>query len=266
MPHTVTDSCDIFAKILQTWFVQPVMKYDWSMRRKELIDALADVAAGHRGFLTRAQAVAAGADDDDLRRAVRGGWLERAGHGLYRVVGAGVRANDEIYAAWLRLAPGRDARERLAEPDAIVAGASAAAVYGIGDVPERVHEFIVFSRTQTRDADVRLHLRHDIGTQRWRVADDLPVQEPADAAAWILEHGEGDPAHVGQLMAEAIATGLADARQAEQALGPVARRWKVHLGTLLGEAPEHAVFTMPLPSIAAGGLGEPGWLPSRRGT
>lgn len=210
------------------------------MRRVVLTTALADVAAGQRGFITRAQALTAGADDDDLRRAVRGGWLVRAGHGLYRVTGAGVRANDEIYAAWLRLAPGRDAWERLAKPDAIVAGASAAAVYGIGDVPERVHEFIVFRRTQTRDPDVRLHLRRDIGAQRWRVADDLPVQEPADAAATILDLGEGDPAHVSQLMREAIVTGLADPCQAAQALAPLARRWNVHLGTLLGDASAHA--------------------------
>ncbi len=223
------------------------------MRQSVLTAALAEIAAGQRGFITRAQAVTAGADDDDLRRAVRSGWLERAGHGLYRVAGAGVRANDEIYAAWLRLGPGRDVRERLAEPDAIVAGASAAAVYGIGDVPERVHEFIVFRRTQTRDPEVRLHLRRDADAQRWRMADDLPVQEPADAGAWILDHGEGDPVHVGQLMREAIATGLTDPRQAAQTLAPVARRWNVHVGTLLGDAPADAAFTEPSPSIAAGG-------------
>ena len=211
------------------------------MRQSELTSAVADTAAGQRGFITRAQAVAAGADDDDLRRAVRSGWLLRARHGLYRVAGAGVRANDDIYAAWLRLAPGAGARERLTEPDAIVAGASAAAVYGIGDVPERAHEFIVFRRVQTRDPDIRLHLRRDLGTQHWRVAGDLPVQEPADAAAWILDHGEGDPAHVGQLMREAITTGLAELDQAMQALKPVARRWGVDLGILLGEA----VISMP---------------------
>jgi Transcriptional regulator, AbiEi antitoxin len=204
--------------------------------RAQFIAALADIAAGQRGFITRAQVIAAGFDDDDLRRAVSSGWLVRAGHGLYRVAGAGVRANDELYAAWLRLAPGRDARERLTGPDAVVAGASAAAVYGVGDVPERAHEFIVFQRTQTRDPDVRLHLRRDIGAVRWRVADDLPVQEPADAAAWILDHGEGDPGHVGQLMREAIATGLVDPRQAEQALWPTARRWNIHVGILLGES------------------------------
>jgi hypothetical protein len=179
--------------------------------------------------------VAAGADDDDLRRATRGGWLVRAGHGLYRVAGAGMRANDELYAAWLRLAPGMDAWERLSKPDAIVAGPSALVVYGIGDVPERVHEFVVFRRTQTRDPDVRLHLRRDIGSMHWRVAEGLPVQEPADAAAWILDHGEGDPGHVGQVMREGIATGLVEPHQAERAIGPVARRWNIHVGTLLGE-------------------------------
>jgi hypothetical protein len=117
-----------------------------------------------------------------------------------------------------------------------VAGASAAAVYGVGDVPERVHEFIVFRRTQSRDLDVRLHLRRDIGAVRWRVADDLPVQEPADVAAWILDHGEGDPGYVGQLMREAIATGLTDPQEAERALRPVARRWNLHVGMLLGES------------------------------
>jgi hypothetical protein len=117
-----------------------------------------------------------------------------------------------------------------------VAGASAAAVYGVGDVPERVHEFIVFRRTQSRDLDVRLHLRRDIGAVRWRVADDLPVQEPADVAAWILDHGEGDPGHVGQLMREAIATGLTDPREAERTLGPIARSCNIPVGTLLGES------------------------------
>lgn len=206
------------------------------MRHSRLAEALADIGAGQRGFVGRAQAVAAGADDDDLRRAVRSGWLERAGHGLYRFAGAGVRANDDIYAAWLRLGPGREVRERLDEPDAIVAGASAAAVYDIGDVPERGHEFIVFRRTQTRDTEVRLHLRRDLAAQRWRVADGLPVQEPADAAAWILDHGEGDPAHVGQLMREAIATGLADTEQAARVLDPVARRWGFQVDILFGNA------------------------------
>jgi hypothetical protein len=146
-----------------------------------------------------------------------------------------VRANDDIYAAWLRLGPGREVRERLAEPDAIVAGASAAAVYDIGDVPERAHEFIVFRRTQTRDPEVRLHLRRD-AAQRWRLANDLPVQEPADAAAWILDRGEGDPAHIGQLMREAIATGLTDPEQAARVLGPVAHRWGFQVDILLGSA------------------------------
>lgn len=259
------------------------------MRHAVLTAALADVAAGQRGFITRAQAIAAGADDDYLRHAVRSGWLVRPGHGLYRAAGAGIRANDELYAAWLRLAPSRYAWERLTEPDAIVAGASAAAVYGIGDVPERLREFIVFRRTQTRDPDVQLHLRRDIGARRWRVADDLPVQEPADAAAWILDHGEGDPAHVGQLMREAITAGLTDPRQAAHTLAPVARRWKVHVGTLLGDEPLPAGSPRArrtrlrrsgvrncrirrdrlmgyAPSIAAGGPGEPGWPSIRRGT
>jgi hypothetical protein len=205
------------------------------MRQRKFAATLAETAAGQRGFVTRAQAVADGAEDDDLRRAVHGGWLVHAGHGLYRVAGAGVRPNDELYAAWLRLAPGRDALQRLAAPDAIVAGASAAAVYGIGDVPERGHEFIVFRRTQTRDPDVRLYLRRDLGVEHWRVVDDLPVQEPAAAAAWILDHGTGDPSHVGQLMQEAIVTGLTSPREAARVLYPVARRWNLHLDTLLGD-------------------------------
>lgn len=223
------------------------------MRQSRLATSLAEVAAGQRGFVTRAQAVTAGAQDDDLRRAVRGGWLERAGHGLYRVAGAGVRATDELYAAWLRLAPGLDAQRRLAEPDAIVAGASAAAVYGIGDVPKRFHEFIVSRRTQTRDPEVHLHLRQEVGAYQWRVAEDLPVQEPPAAAAWILDHGAGDPSHVGQLMREAIVTGLTEPRDAARVLYPVARRWNLPLGTLLGDATASHVFTAPAPSSAGGG-------------
>lgn len=222
------------------------------MRQRELISVLADIATGQRGFITRAQTVAAGAEDDDLRRAVRGGWLERAGHGLYRVAGAGIRANDELYAAWLRLAPSRDAQQRLAVPDAVVAGASAVAIYGIGDVPERVHEFIVLRRTQTRNPGVQLHLRRQIGGHEWRVVDDLPVQEPSAAAAWILDHGEGDPSHVGQLMQEAFFAGLADPRQAARVLHPVARRWNLPLDTLLGDVIVQPPLIVPALSTAAG--------------
>jgi Transcriptional regulator, AbiEi antitoxin len=56
--------------------------------------ALADIGPCQRGLITRAQVITAGFDDDDLRRAVRSGWLVRAGYGLYQV--AGVRANDEL--------------------------------------------------------------------------------------------------------------------------------------------------------------------------
>jgi hypothetical protein len=50
-----------------------------------------------------------------------------------------------------------------------------AALYGIGDVPARIHEFIVIRRTQTKDPDVRLHLRRDIRVQQWYVVDDPAV-------------------------------------------------------------------------------------------
>jgi hypothetical protein len=46
----------------------------------------------------------------------------------------------------------------------------------------------------------------------------------SSSAAWILDHGEGDGAHVGQLVREIITTGLIEPRQAERALVPAARR------------------------------------------
>ena len=93
-----------------------------------------------------------------LRPLLDRGLLERIAHGVYRIRGAGEPDHLQLRAAWLQLDPGRSAWERLDEPDvAVVSHASAASLYGVGDLRPDVHEFTAPRRWQTRRKDVRVH-------------------------------------------------------------------------------------------------------------
>jgi len=117
-----------------------------------------ELAEGQWGLVTRAQASGAGIPAATFARLVEHGLLERIAHGVYRVLGAGEPDHMQLRAAWLQLDPGRPAWERLDEPDgAVVSHASAASLYGVGDLRPDVHEFTWARRWQTRRKDVRLH-------------------------------------------------------------------------------------------------------------
>jgi predicted transcriptional regulator of viral defense system len=117
-----------------------------------------DLAEDQWGLVTRAQAKAAGIPDATFARLIERRVLERVGHGVYRLRGAGEPDHLQLRAAWLQLDPGLPAWERLDEPDvAVVSHTSAAALYGVGDLRPDVHEFTAPRRWQTRRKDVRVH-------------------------------------------------------------------------------------------------------------
>ena len=116
------------------------------------------VAEEQWGLCTRQQAQQAGVGASSLARLTRDGLLERVAHGVYRVRGAAEPDHLALRAAWLQLAPNTPAWERVRSPNvALVSHASAASLYGVGDMRADVHEFTMPLRRQTRRPDVRLH-------------------------------------------------------------------------------------------------------------
>lgn len=172
------------------------------MARGTTVSRLAPFAADQWGLITRSQAEHAGVphatfdrlvDDEDL--------VERVAHGVYRLKLAPSPDHLDLRAAWLQLAPGTPAWERRSE-QGVVSHRSAAALYGIGDLPADRHEFTLPTRRQSRRPDVRLHQRQ-LADREWIWLRGLPVTLPSRIVDDLLRDSEG-PEAAAQITTDAI--------------------------------------------------------------
>jgi len=192
------------------------------------ISRLAPIAADQWGLFTRRQAERADIPHATLDRLVANEDLvERVAHGVYRLKLAPTPDHLGLRAAWLQLAPETPAWERRPE-QGIVSHGSAAALYGIGDLPADRHEFTLPTRRQSRRADVRLH-RGRLENGEWIWLRGLPVTKPARIATDLLNDNEGLEA-VAQITADAIRAGHDSAARFEEALARHASRFGLRRG------------------------------------
>ena len=144
--------------------------------------SIPEVAEEQWGLITRRQLEAIGIRPATLARLLADGTLLRVMHGVYRVAGAGEIDHASLRAAWLALDPAVPAWRRLETPDvALVSHASAADLYGVGDLRADVHEFTLPERRQTRRTDVRLH-RGRVPERHRILLRGLPVTR----AGWMI--------------------------------------------------------------------------------
>ncbi len=163
---------------------------------------LAEIAQDQWGLITRRQAELAGVPRTTLDRLTApGSLLERVAHGVYRLAGAPIPEQLDLRAAWLQLAPDTPAWERTPE-QGLVSHRSAAALYGLGELPADRHEFTMPDRRQTRRADVRIH-RRALDSGKWVNVHGLLVTRPSRIASDLL-HDREDPEAVARIVAEAI--------------------------------------------------------------
>ncbi len=167
------------------------------------LQRLFDVAEGQWGLCTRRQAQQAGVVASSLARLTNDGLLERVAHGVYRVRGAAEPDHLALRAAWLQLEPGVPAWARVRSPDvALVSHASAAALYGVGDLRADVHEFTLPVRRQTRRTDVRLH-RGSVPEGQRLLLKGLPTTRAGRMVADLLDD-HVEPASVAQITTEVV--------------------------------------------------------------
>lgn len=194
------------------------------------LQRLFDVAEGQWGLCTRQQARQAGVGASSLARLTDDGLLERVAHGVYRVRGAAEPDYLELRAAWLQLEPGVPAWERVrAAGVAIVSHASAASLYGVGDLRADVHEFTLPVRRQTRRTDVRLH-RGLVPDEQWILLHGLPTTRAGRMIADLLDD-HVEPASVAQITAEVVHRVLDYPGTIAEGIGPYA----VHFGFRRGD-------------------------------
>ena len=164
---------------------------------------LLNIAEDQWSLVTRRQAQEVGVGNTSLARLVKDRRLERVAHGVYRVRGAGEPDHLGLRAAWLQLQPETPAWARLEDSDvAAVSHASAASLYGVGDLRADVHEFTLPLRRQSRRRDVRLH-RGSVPAGDAIVLRGLPVTRAGRMIGDLLaDHVE--PSAIGQIAAEVI--------------------------------------------------------------
>lgn len=188
-----------------------------------------DLTEGQWGLVTLQQARAAGVAWRSLTRLVEAGLLERVAHGVYRVRGSAEPDHLDLRAAWLQLDPARPAWQRLDDPDvAVVSHASAASLYGVGDLRGDVHEFTLPERRQTRRPDVRIH-RGRVPPERRLLLNGLPTTR----AAWVVGQllaDHVDPDAVAQITREVLERVLDYPRDVAQAFAPYAHRFGYERG------------------------------------
>ncbi|MEO5919212.1 MAG: type IV toxin-antitoxin system AbiEi family antitoxin domain-containing protein [Candidatus Limnocylindrales bacterium] len=183
-----------------------------------------DVAEGQWGLVTLQQAGAARVAWRSLSRLVEGGLLERVARGVYRVRGAAEPDHLGLRAAWLQLDPARPAWERLDDPDvAVVSHASAAALYGVGDLRADAHEFTLPSRRQTRRADVRVH-RGRVPPEQRVILGGLPATRAGRMIGDLLAD-HVDPDAVARITAEVLERVLDYPHVVAASLAPHAHRF-----------------------------------------
>lgn len=197
------------------------------MARYSTLGRLSRLAEDQWGLVTRQQAELAGVSRATLQRLSSEGVLERLATGVYHLRGAPLPDHPELRAAWLQLAPAVPAWERTAE-QGVVSHRSAAALYGLGDLPADRHEFTLPSRRQSRRPDVRLHHRR-LESGEWLTLHGLPVTRPSRIAADLLDDRE-DTEAVARIVVVAIRAVYDYPGTFADALAPYAARYGLRRG------------------------------------
>lgn len=199
--------------------------YDISMRKSENIRELECLASSQWGMFTSAQARSLGVRGTQVSRMAEAGTVEAMRRGVYRYTVGEETTYSYVKAAWLAAYPAFTVAERLrSRPlDAVVAGRTAAALHGIGDLQEDPYTFIVHTRRQTSVLDLEFHT-WPLEESDVTFVEGLPVTTMERTIADLVK-GRQDPGHVRQIVTDAFAKGIDLARLETllDGLGPAGR-------------------------------------------
>lgn len=211
-------------------------RYNPSMDAMEVLLKLSRLTSAQWGLVTTAQAARLGVSRLYLSRLADAGHLERLGHGVYQAAGVPADRLQALKAAWLSITPKLTAEEQLRQPapDAVVFGATAAFLHGLGDLVPEPYEFTVPTRRQTQRPEIRFRLRR-LPAESVTVREGLPVTTAEQTIADLVE-ARTDRSLVADVLADA--RGIDRARLADL-LAPLAARNGFASGAALRDHLEH---------------------------
>jgi hypothetical protein len=142
----------------------------------EALRILADLSASQWGIFTTSQATKRGVSRLDLARLVDAEQLMRITHGVYRGAGSPGDEFEDLRAVWLSIDPSRLAEDRISDgmEGVVVSGASAAWLYGVGDLRADPYEFTTPKRRQSQRSELRYRVR-ELDSSDVTIEGGLPV-------------------------------------------------------------------------------------------
>ncbi len=176
------------------------------MKILDTIRALNDIASSQKGMFTTAQAQGAGVERYAVSRLEKLGNIERLAKGVYRMGGAPGQREEDVFAAWLSLNPGRRPGSPPAERDPIAMGATAAWLHHIGEVGPTPYEFCMDERRQTQRPDLVLRKRK-IDAADVTVVSGIPATTPSRTVIDLIDYGE-DLSLIANVLNDALAREL----------------------------------------------------------
>lgn len=194
------------------------------MKSQDALRVLAEITAYQWGMVTASQASTQGVSRLDLSRLTDGGHLDRLAHGVYKDSGTPSDQFEDLRAAWLSTEPKVMGEARIQERanGIVVAGTSAAGLYGIGDLWTDRHEFVSPERRQSQRTEIRYRKRsldpHDV-----TLAQGLPTMTIERTIADLVEE-VGDHSLVADALRDGAFKRNLDLDRLQELLSPLAAR------------------------------------------
>lgn len=178
------------------------------MKTIEAIRAINDIASSQRGLFTTAQAGVLGVERYTLSRLERFGNIERLAKGVYRMGGSPSVREEDVLAAWLSIDPRRRPGDISAESAPVAMGATAAWLYGIGEIGPSPYEFCTPERKQTKRPNLILRKRR-LDPKDVAIVSGVPATKPGRTVVDLIDSGE-DLSLVANVLADALGRGLVE--------------------------------------------------------
>lgn len=178
------------------------------MKLIEAIRVVNDIASSQRGLFTSAQAQALGVERYALSRLEGLGNIERLAKGVYRMGGSPSTREEDVLAAWLSIDPGRRPGDIAGEGAPIAMGATAAWLYGIGEVGPSPYEFCTPERKQTKRLNLIIRKRR-LDPKDVAIVSGIPATRPWLTVVDLIDSGE-DLSLVANVLEDALEGGLVE--------------------------------------------------------
>lgn len=176
------------------------------MKKVDAIRILNDITSFQKGLFTTAQAEAAGVERYTISRLEKLGNIERLAKGVYRMGGAPSLRGEDVFAAWLSLEPDRKPGDLSGGNTPVAMGATAAWLFGLGEIGPDPYEFCTKVRKQTQRFNLRLRKR-SLDPKDITIVAGIPTTTPGRTVIDLIDGGE-DLSLVANVLNDALARGL----------------------------------------------------------